>query len=91
MKLADLITEKEITEAVLSDYDKKLVLYKFTNERLKKKYGMSFNEFEEKNIVKEKDFSWEVEKDAMDWDHAVEGIRYLEEKIKQIKEIGSEN
>jgi transaldolase len=65
---------------------KKIILYKLTDERLKKKYEMSFNEFEEKNIVKEKNFSWEVEKDAMDWEHAVEGIRHLQEKIDKIKE-----
>jgi hypothetical protein len=46
---------------------------------------MSFKEFEKKNMVKEKNFSWEVEKDAMDWEHAVEGIRHLQEKIDKIK------
>jgi hypothetical protein len=35
---------------------------------------MSYKEFEDKNIVKEKGFSWEVEKDEMDWEHALEGI-----------------
>ena len=59
MKLVDLIPEKEITEAVLNDYEKKLVLYKFTDERLKKKYGMSFKDFEKRNMVKEKGFLWE--------------------------------
>src|SRR4030067_374631 len=87
MKLVDLIPEKEITEAVLNDYEKKLVLYKFTDERLKKKYGMSFKDFEKRNMVKEKGFLWETEQDAMNWEHAVEGIRHLEEKIKKIKEI----
>jgi hypothetical protein len=32
---------------------------------------MNFTEFEKKNLVKEKGFSWEVEKDAMEWEHAV--------------------
>ncbi|MBI5409879.1 MAG: hypothetical protein HZA14_10980 [Nitrospirae bacterium] len=86
MKLIDLIPEKELKETVLSEYEKKIVLYKLTDERLKKKYGMSFEEFEKRNTVKEKDFSWDVEKDAMDWEHAVEGIRYIQEKIIKIKE-----
>ena len=91
MKVIDLIPEKEIREAVLSDYERRLVLYKLTDERLKKKYGISFKEFEDKNIVKEKDFSWEVEQDAMNWEHAVEGIKYLEEKIKKLREMSSES
>ena len=91
MKVIDLIPEKEIREAVLSDYERRLVLYKLTDERLKKKYGISFKEFEDKNIVKEKDFSWEVEQNAMNWEHAVEGIKYLEEKIKKLREMSSES
>jgi transaldolase len=86
MKLLELVSKKEIKDALLAEYGKKLVLYKLTDERLKNKYRMSFKEFEEKNIVKEKDFSWEVEKDAMDWEHAIEGIRHLQEKINKIKE-----
>ncbi len=91
MKVIDLIPEKEIREAVLSEYERRLVLYKLTDERLKKKYDFSFKEFEEKNIVKEKDFSWEVEQDAMNWEHAVEGIKYLEGKIKKLRDLGSES
>ena len=70
---------------MLREYEKRLVLYKLTDERLKKKYGMNFMEFEKRNIVTEKEFSWEVEQDAMNWEHAVEGIRDIEEKIKKIK------
>ena len=91
MKLADILPEKEIKEAVLSEYEKKLVLYKFTDEQLKKKYKMSFEEFDEKNLVKKKGFSWDVEQDAMNWEHAVEGIRYLEKKIKKIKALNAKN
>ncbi len=85
MRLVDLLPEKEIKEAVLGEYEKRLVLYKLTDERLKKKYGMSFMEFEKKNVVAEKGLLWEVEQDAMNWEHAVEGIRNIEEKIKKIK------
>ena len=86
MKLLDLIPEKELKEAVLSEYKKRMVLYKLTDEQMRKKYGMSLNEFGERNVVKEKNFSWEVENDAMNWEHAVEGIRYLQEKIKRLEE-----
>ncbi len=86
MKLFELISEKELKETVLSEYKRRLILYRLINERFKKKYGMEFEEFEQNNVVKEKDFSWEVEKDAMEWEHAVEGIRYTEEMIKKLKE-----
>ena len=91
MKLLDLIPEKELKEAVLSEYKKRIVLYKLTDEQMRKKYGMSLNAFDERNVVKEKDFSWEVEKDAMNWEHAIEGIRHLQEKIKRLEESNDRN
>ncbi len=91
MKLADILPEKEIKEAVLGEYEKKLVLYKFTDEQLKRKYKMSFKEFDEKNVVRGKGFSWDVEQDAMNWEHAVEGIRHLGKKIRKIKALNAEN
>jgi hypothetical protein len=91
MKLADILPEKEIKEAVLGEYEKKIVLYKFTDEQLKKKYKMSFKEFDEKNVVRGKGFSWDVEQDAMNWEHAIEGIRHLGKKIRKIKALNAEN
>ena len=91
MKLLELISEKEIKDTLISEYEKKLVLYKFTNESLKKKYGVSFKEFEDNNIVKQKGFSWEVENDAMEWEHALVGIKTLKDKIIKIREMREGN
>ena len=91
MKLLDIISEKELKEVVLSEYERRIVLYKLTDERFKKKYGMNFPEFEKKNLVKEKGFSWEVEKDAMEWEHAVEGLVSLQEKINKIEKADDKN
>ena len=41
---------------------------------------MNFSDFESANMVKKSKFSWNVESDAMEWDHALEGIKYVEEK-----------
>lgn len=62
MKILDLIPEKELKEAVLSEYKRKIVLHRLTDERLKKKYGMGFEAFEEKNMVKEKNFHGKLKK-----------------------------
>ncbi len=91
MKIADILPEREIKEAVLGEYEKRLVLYKLTDEQFKKKYKMGFKDFEEKNVVKKKGFTWDVEQDAMHWEHAVEGIKYIEKKIKKIKAINAKN
>ena len=91
MKLIDIISEKELKEVVLSEYKRRIVLYKLTDERFKKKYGMNFTEFEKKDLVKEKGFSWKVEKDAMEWEHTVEGLASLQEKINKIEKADDKN
>ena len=85
MKIIDLIPEKELKEVVLSEYERRLVMYKLIDERFKKKYGTNYAEFERKNVVKEKGFSWEIERDAMEWEHAVESIKPILKKITKIK------
>jgi len=87
MKLTELITEKELKEMALNEYRRRIVLYRLIDEKMKKKYGMSFEEFEKKNIVKEKGFSWDVEKDAMEGEHALESLRTLTEKLRKIEKI----
>ena len=74
----------EIKEALFNEYRRRVILCKMVDETMKKKYGMTFREFESKNVVKGEDFSWQVESDAMEWEHAVEGNRYAEQKLKSI-------
>jgi len=38
-------------------------------------------------MAKEKGFLWEIESDAMEWEHAIEGIRYIDSKLKEIETL----
>ena len=49
------------------------------------KYKMSFSDFEDRNTVKQRNFSWEVESDSMEWEHALSGIEEMEKKINALK------
>ncbi|MGB9681967.1 MAG: hypothetical protein ACP5PC_07760 [bacterium] len=85
MNILKEVSEEELKRALLNEYRRKLLIYEFINEKMTRKYGMSFSEFEKMNLVEKEDFSWEIESDAMEWEHAVEGIRYLREKILKIE------
>lgn len=85
--ILEIVPEDDLKDAILSEYKRKLTLYKLTDEKFRKKYGMSFEEFDKKNIVKEKGFSWEFESDAIEWEHAIEGIRYINSKLKEIETL----
>ena len=83
-KIIESVPIDEIKEALLNEYKRRMIRYKMVDESMKKKYGMPFSDFESRNIVKEKDFSWEVESDAMEWEHAIEGSRYVEQRLKDL-------
>lgn len=85
MSILKEVSEEELKRALLNEYRRKLLIYEFINEKMTKKYGMSFSEFEKMNLVEKENFSWEIESDAMEWEHAVEGIRYIREKILKIE------
>jgi len=84
-KIMEQVPPDEIKEAVINEYKRRLIRYKIIDEMMKKKYKMSFSEFEARNLVKEKSFSWDIESDAMEWEHAIEGIRYIEEKLRNLE------
>ena len=46
---------------------------------------MFFSEFEDRNVVKQNNFSWDVESDSMEWEHALSGIEDMEIKIDALK------
>ena len=83
-KIIESVPIDEIKEALLNEYKRRMIRYRMVDESMKKKYGMPFGDFESQNIVKEKGFSWEVESDAMEWEHAIEGSRYAEQRLKDL-------
>ncbi len=85
-KIVEKIPLDEIREALINEYRRRLIRYKMVDAAMRKKYGMSFNEFDSGNVVKERKFSWDVESDAMEWEHALEGVRYVEHKLKDVEE-----
>ncbi len=87
VKIIEIIPDDDLKDAILSEYKRKHILYKMTDEKFRKKYEMSFEEFDKRNIVKEKEFSWEVESDAIEWEHSIEGVRYITSKLKEIETL----
>ena len=88
-KFLENIPKTDIIESLTYNYRRRLTIYKLTDEKMKKKYGMDFEEFEKLNLVKEKDFSWDVESDAMEWEHSIAGMKYVEKKLAEIKKYES--
>ena len=87
-KIVKEIPIDEIMEALINEYRRRLIRYRMTDEFMRTKYGTTFDKFESSNVVKEKKFSWDVESDAMELEHALEGVRYVEHKLKDVEGLG---
>ena len=84
-KEIEKLTEDELLEMFRNEFLRKLAKYKLTDESLRKKYGISFEEFERKNIVAGRNYSWEVESDAQEWEVAIDGIATYSRKLKELE------
>lgn len=69
------MSSEELVEMLRRECLRKLRRYRLTDEFYRKKYGMTYEEFEEENVVAKKNFSWEVESDAQEWELAIDGIK----------------
>lgn len=83
-KQIDEMTEYELIEVFRMDYLRKLTRYKMTDENYKKKYGMDFDRFCMTNVVEKKNYTFEVESDSQEWELAIDGIKTVERKMKEL-------
>ena len=83
-KQIDEMSEDELKEMLRRDYLRKLTRYRITDDFYKKKYGMDFDNFEKENVVEKQNYSFEVESDAEEWELAIDGIRTIEKKMKEL-------
>lgn len=88
-KILDLLIPEgdldyKVRKILIEDLKRKLTEFQLIDTRFQKKYGMTLDEFEQKNIIKERGFSFEVESDYHEWDSAVDAIKTLKAKIEDL-------
>jgi hypothetical protein len=84
--LGDQDTDAKIIRLLEAEYIRQLGRYRRTDRRLAQKYQMSFDDFHERRVTVQHNNSWEVEKDAMDWEKAIGGILTMQRKLKEIRQ-----
>jgi hypothetical protein len=63
---------------------RRMAAYRRTDERMQKKYSSTFDEFTASGIVSKRDFTWDVESDAMDWEIAVTGMQTCQGILEEL-------
>ena len=70
-----------------AEYLRRLGRYRRLDRTLTQKYEMTFEAFIEGRVVQQKGYTWDVEKDAMDWETAVDGMRTMERKLQELRKL----
>lgn len=89
-KLKDIYREMEVSPmGLLKNYALTLIhgkihKYEVENMHFEKKYGCTFEEFRHKveGMRNEENFEWDD--DLMDWEFAVENIKYWQKKAQEL-------
>jgi len=79
--------ETKLSKMIENEIRRRLARYELTNSLLQKKYGMTFDEFERREMVKKLGYSFEVENDYHDWDMAIDGIKMLRQDLEELQSL----
>ena len=79
-----------VLELLHTEYRRRLAQYENLDRALRAKYGLTFAQFERRNVVRQQNFSWEVESDAMAWEQACDGIKTLKRRLKELDALAQE-
>ncbi|RZN66246.1 MAG: hypothetical protein EF807_08675 [Candidatus Methanolliviera hydrocarbonicum] len=83
--MIEAMSDDELAKMLRREYLRKLARYRRLDDQLCTKYGMTCEEFEKEDIVAKKNYSWEVEADAQDWEMAIDGIKICLRKLGEVK------
>lgn len=77
--------ERKVEKLAEQELLRRLARYQLTDYTLRKKYGLTLDEFETQSIVEKRGYSFEVESDHQDWDLAVDGIHTVQRQLARLR------
>ena len=80
--------DTKVLNLLRSENPRYLGQYRRIDLLMQQKYGVTFDEFVSRKVVRENKYSWNVESDAMEWETAISGIKTMERKIEELKKEG---
>jgi len=79
-------SDTKIRNLLKTEYLRSFAKYRHTDLLLSRKYGMSFDEFIKQRVVRQKEYSWDSESDAMIWETSVSGMKTMERYLGELQE-----
>lgn len=85
LETADESLEAKLRRVLENEIRRRLAHYELVDRLFQKKYGMTLEEFEKKEMVRRLGYSFEAESDHQDWDIAVDGIKTLRAELARLR------
>lgn len=76
--------DDKLSQLVAAELRRRLAGYRLTDLQLRQKYGLDFETFAQQEITKQRGYSWEVESDSIAWETAVDGIRTMDRRLREL-------
>jgi hypothetical protein len=76
--------DRKLMRLLEAELRRQLARYDLTDRQLSRKYGMSYAEFENRQVTKQMGYSWEVESDAMAWETAIDGKDTVRRQLSEL-------
>ena len=78
--------DAKIRALIEAEYMRRLQQYRRQDRLLAQKYGVTFETFLAQRIVAQEGYTWDVERDAMDWETAVDGMETIKHRLRELRE-----
>jgi hypothetical protein len=78
--------DAKIAKVVEDALVRRLHHYQYVDRHMRQKYGLTFDEFRDRDIVEQRGHSFEAESDFWEWELAVDGIRTMERKLTELRQ-----
>ena len=86
--LAGKDLDTKVLNLLRSEYLRNLGQYLRVDQIMQQKYGITFDEFVSQRVTQKKEYSWDVESDAIEWETAISGIKTIKRKIEELRKEG---
>ena len=76
--------EDVLVEALRRYVTERIIGFESVAKKMEERYGVAFDQFEDRELLDKLGHSWEVEQDYYDWDRAVTEAKKFKEILKSL-------
>ena len=77
--------DRKVARVVEAALVRRLNQYQYIDRRLRQKHGMTFAEFRDRQVARERGYPFEAESDLWEWELAQDGSRTMQRQLDELR------